>query len=605
MSAASNPPELSPGESSGVIKIPSLAQESDPASLSGRFTRVPPEEELEGDLVDRVLGNYRLGRSLGGRGLCTVYEARALAGGDKRFAVKVLRNANFNQAALDIVQRRFVQEARVASRLHHPHICDVVDFGTTDGLAYMVAEFLEGESLRETLRRHGPLPWTRVLPMFLHICDALEAAHAQGVIHRDLKPSNCFRVRSAAGDDFIKVLDFGLARIVDEDLPEGLLAGGVLLSTPEYMAPELIRGAKPDPRVDIYGVGVLLYELLTGTCPFKSGKQTTVLAMQLLDTAIPPRRVAPDANIPSVVERVILKALSKAPEERYQNVMEMRVALLDDTRITRAPVTESGVRRRPPATSITAARSVSSAIVPRESSVGMTVALALVAAGLLGWVFAGTPGLSLLTGEAEGPAPSTGGAPPATAPKAPEVKVPPPVKTDPAKVEGPPVDAKVAPPPVEAKVEAPPVEAKVEGPPVEAKVEGPPVEPDKAPPDTKAGAATKSGKAGSKEPVNFDIEDDPGAPIEVSEAQIDGLLRPYRPAASQCGRQHDVPLETDVHFKLMLSADGRLTNIKPVGRPASDPAVQCMVDLIKDAKLEVPAGSKFKHAFFDYSFRVY
>ncbi len=598
MSAASNPPELSPGESSGVIKIPSLAQESDPASLSGRFTRVPPEEELEGDLVDRVLGNYRLGRSLGGRGLCTVYEARALAGGDKRFAVKVLRNANFNQAALDIVQRRFVQEARVASRLHHPHICDVVDFGTADGLAYLVAEFLEGESLRETLRRHGPLPWTRVLPMFLHICDALEAAHAQGVIHRDLKPSNCFRIRSAAGDDFIKVLDFGLARIVDEDLPEGLLAGGVLLSTPEYMAPELIRGAKPDPRVDIYGVGVLLYELLTGTCPFKSGKQTTVLAMQLLDTAIPPRRVAPDANIPSVVERVILKALSKAPEERYQNVMEMRVALLDDTRITRLPPTESGVRRRPPASSITAARSIS-AVVPRESSVGMTVALALVAAGLLGWVFAGTPGLSLLTGEA----PSEP-APPVTAPKAPEVKAPAPAKTDPIKAEPPP-DAKVELPPPDAKVEPPPPDAKVEPPP-DAKVE-PPVELGKAPPppETKTGAATKSGKTGPKEPVNFDIEDDPGAPIEVSEAQIDNLLRPYRPAASQCGRQHDVPLETDVHFKLMLSADGRLSSIKPVGRAASDPAVQCMIDLIKDVKLEVPAGSKFKHAFFDYSFRVY
>lgn len=399
MDPSPNTHEPAPGESSGVIKIPSLAQEADPAARSGHgYPKV--EADDPDDLVDRVLGNYRLVRPLGGRGLATVYEARATAGGDRRFAIKVLRNANFNRGALDVVQRRFVQEARVASRLHQPHIADVVDFGIEAGLAYIVMEYLEGESLRETLSRHGPLPWTRVLPMFLHICDALEAAHAQGVIHRDLKPSNVYRVRHATSDDYVKVVDFGLARIVDEDLPEGLLAGGVLLSTPEYMAPELIRGAKPDPRVDIYGVGVLLYELLTGSCPFKSGKQTTVLAMQLLDTPIPPRRVAPDANIPGVVERVILKALSKAPEERYQNIMELRLALLDDTRLGRAE--SSAVRKA--ATGST--RSVSAPIPVKESSVGVTIILALIAAGLIAWVFAGTPGLEYLTGAPPpGPAP--------------------------------------------------------------------------------------------------------------------------------------------------------------------------------------------------------
>ncbi|MFY0536679.1 serine/threonine-protein kinase [Nannocystis pusilla] len=394
MDPSSHSHEPAPGESSGVIKIPSLAQEADPASRSGTgFAKVVEPDDPD-DLVDRVLGNYRLVRPLGGRGLSSVYEARAAAGGDRRFAVKILRNANFNRGALDVVQRRFVQEARVASRLHHPHIGDVVDFGIEAGLAYIVMEYLEGESLRETLSRHGPLPWTRVLPMFLHICDALEAAHAQGVIHRDLKPSNVYRVRHATSDDYVKVVDFGLARIVDEDLPEGLLAGGVLLSTPEYMAPELIRGAKPDPRVDIYAVGVLLYELLTGSCPFKSGKQTTVLAMQLLDTPIPPRRVAPDANIPGVVERVILKALSKAPEERYQNIMELRLALLDDTRIGRTEA--AAIRTKALSGPSRSAASTSAAV--KESSVGVTIVLALIAAGLIAWVFAGTPGLEFLTG---------------------------------------------------------------------------------------------------------------------------------------------------------------------------------------------------------------
>jgi serine/threonine-protein kinase len=579
--AKSDTHDPAPGESSGVIKIPSLAQEADPASLSGRFQKLSDEDDTIEDMSGRVLGAYRLLRPLGGRGLTTVYEARLQSGTDKRLALKVLRNANFNAAALDVVQRRFVQEARIAARLHHPHICDVVDFGIADGLAYMAMEYLEGESLRETLRRHGPLPWTRVLPMFLHICDALEAAHAQGVIHRDLKPSNCFRVRHATGDDFIKVVDFGLARIVDEDLPEGLLAGGVLLSTPEYMAPELIRGAKPDPRVDIYGVGVLLYELLTGTCPFKSEKQTTVLAMQLLDAAVPPRRVAPDANIPGVVERVILKALSKAPEERFQNIMEMRVALLDDTRMMKVDPASSGTARRRAITHAGSARSMSGAAIPRDSSVGVTIVLGLIAAGLVGWVLAGTPGLSMLTGN------------PPVAPQPQPQPQPQPV---------------VAPPVARPDGATPP-----EGPPSEAEPETPPEGPvpdaraadTSAPPAEQPARPSKTDGTGPKEQINFDIVEDPSAPTEIAPQQIDELLRPYRPAASQCGKQNGLAVATAVELKFMVTADGKLANIRPVGRPADDPTALCMIDVIRDAKLAVPAGSKFKHAFFDYAFTIY
>lgn len=598
MDPSSHTLEPAPGESSGVIKIPSLAQEADPASRSGnRFAKLAEPDEPD-DLIERTVGNYRLVRSLGGRGLATVYEARAVAGGDRRFAVKVLRNANFNRGALDVVQRRFVQEARVASRLHHPHIGDVVDFGTDAGLAYIVTELLEGESLRETLTRHGPLPWTRVLPMFLHICDALEAAHAQGVIHRDLKPSNVYRVRHASSDDYVKVVDFGLARIVDEDLPEGLLAGGVLLSTPEYMAPELIRGSKPDPRVDIYAVGVLLYELLTGSCPFKSGKQTTVLAMQLLDTPIPPRRVAPDANIPGVVERVILKALSKAPEERYQNIMELRLALLDDNRIGRAEA--SAVPAKISSGPIKSATSGSAPV--KESSVGVTIVLALIAAGLIAWVLVGTPGLEYVTGAPPpGPAPMVAPAA-AVAP----LDGQPPAATDPRVLETtPPVPSQD--PPIEAAGEPQEPPPEPDDPPVALPSTPPEPLPPSHPEPTalKAGRTIKSSETSAKEPVNYDIVDDPNEATVVTEGQIDDLLKPFRPAAAQCGRQHGVELESTVTFKFMLTKDGRLTQIKPVGRPASDPAAVCMIELIRDARLPVPAGSSFKHAFFDYGFRVY
>jgi serine/threonine-protein kinase len=552
----------------------------DPAALSGSDYKLaddpvaePAPVNEETGLVGRELGTYRLVRPLGGAGMCKVYLAEQTAGDHKQFAVKVLRNANFNQAALDVVQKRFVHEARVASRLHHPHIVDVVDFGISDGLAYVVTEYLDGESLRETLARHGPLPWTRVLPMFLHICDALEAAHARGTLHRDLKPSNCFRVRHATGDDYIKVCDFGLARIVDEDLPEGLLAGGVLLSTPEYMAPELIRGVKPDARVDIYGVGVLLYELLTGTCPFKSGKQTTVLAMQLLDTAIPPRRVAPDANIPSSVERVIMRALSKQPEDRFQSIADMRAALLDDTRLLKTPAPAGGRR---PTSSLS--RSMEASAVQQRGGVGMTVVLALIAAGLVAWVLAGTPGI----GGAAPPAP----APPVVAPAPTKTPPPAPVKTTPP-----------APEPAPAPMTATPEPAP---------------EPTPTPTRTAAGDAKKpardrpAGTGGAKEPVNYDIVDDPSAPTEVSEAQIDGLLRPLRPSASECGKTHGLPVGGQIGVKMLLASDGRLTNVRPTDRPAGDPAFQCVAGLLRGVKLDVPAGQKgFTSAFFDYTFSVY
>lgn len=593
MSAPPDTYEPAPGESSGVIRVPSISAEDDPAALSGADYRLHDEPPApapgpgnDDDLIGRELGTYRLLRNLGGAGMSRVYLAEQPAG-NKQFAVKVLRNANFNQGALDVVARRFVQEARVASRLHHPHIVDVVDFGVADGLAYLVMEHLDGESLRETLRRHGPLPWTRVLPMFLHICDALEAAHAKGVIHRDLKPSNCFRVRHATGDDFIKVCDFGVARIIDEDLPDGLLAGGVLLATPEYMAPELIRGAKPDPRVDIYGVGVLLYELLTGTCPFQSGKQTTVLAMQLLDTAIPPRRVAPEANIPSSVERVIMRALSKQPEERFQNVADMRGALLDDTRLYKAVAAAETPSARRRVSGPNATRSVSAmSMQAARGGVGMTIVLALIAAGLIAWVLAGTPGI----GVAEVPPPVTTPQPaPAALAPTPAPIITPPPRPEPDEVhELPPGDPEPEPEPEEPKP------AEVAPPAPAGKTEG-----------KKPEGKKKPAQPEVDEPVNYDIEDDPNAPTEVTGAQIDEVLRPYRPAASECGKKNGVPLGTDIAVKMLLASDGKLTNLQATDRPQSDPAVQCIIDVVKGAKLEKAGSFKFTSAFFNYSFKVY
>lgn len=603
MAPPSHTYEPAPGESSGVIRVPSMVGDEDPAALSGTEYSLVTEAVVAGgnpedeDLIGRELGTYRLLRCLGGSGLSRVYVAEQ-ATGSKKFAVKVLRNENFKPAALDVVQRRLVAEARAASRLHHPHIVDVVDFGISDGFAYLVMEHLDGESLRETLKRHGPLPWTRVLPMFLHICDALEAAHARGVIHRDLKPSNCFRVRHSSGDDFIQVADFGLARIVDEDLPDGLLAGGVLLTTPEYMAPELIRGSKPDPRVDIYGVGVLLYELLTGMCPFQSGKQTTVLAMQLLDTAVPPRRVAPEANIPSSVERVIMRALNKQPEERFQSIAEMRAALLDDTRGEKLTPAEAAMRRR--LAGFNSTRSMTAVpVAAARGGVGMTVVLALVAAGLVGWVLAGTPGIHGPEA-ATPPMPTPASAPP---PPTPTAMVPEPLpepRAVPGEVLAPPVIEPDTPEPPDERAPGEQDGAAAAG--AGAVGEGPAGEP---PPVQPPKVDLKKSPRAPDEPVNYDIVEDPQEPTEVSASQIDDLLRPLRPAAAMCGKKHGVPLGTDIGIKMILASDGRLTSVRAVDRPADDPALLCILALVKGVRLEVPGQTRFTSALFDYSFKVY
>ncbi|HEY0133281.1 MAG TPA: hypothetical protein VGB85_04350, partial [Nannocystis sp.] len=330
----------------------------------------------------------------------------------------------------------------------------------------------------------------------------------------------------------------------------------------------------------IYGVGVLLYELLTGTCPFSSGKQTTVLAMQLLDTAIPPRRVAPEANIPGAVERVIMRALSKDPEDRFHSVADMRAALLDDTRVHKTvPPADSSRTRR------TLSRSV--AVVPAKArgGVGMTIALALVAAGLIGWVLAGTPGL----GEPD-PVPVLA-PPPVVAPPTPVTVIPTPTRPDP-----------------EPEPHIPTPEDVVEPAPTTASTTPAPTpEPAAAveTPTKKPAGKKKSGDPATKEPVNFDFEDEPDAGTEVSPAQIDEALRPLRPAAAECGKNNGVPLGTDIGVKMLLASDGKLTNVRPTDRPVTDPAVQCIVELIKGTKIAPAAGGKFTSAFFDYSFKVY
>lgn len=268
---------------------------------------------------------YRLGRLLGQGGMACVYLGEDTRLG-KAVAVKVLHR---EYALQPKVVQRFSQEARAISRVRHPNVVDVTDHGITpDGTVYLVMELLQGEDLSTTLEREGPLPWSRLGPIALQICAALATVHRAGIVHRDIKPSNCYRVRVAGNPDVIKVLDFGIAKVLEGPAPGAPQSTtGSLLGTPEYMAPELPKGLRPDARVDIYSLGVLIYKLLTGSAPFTGEGYMVLLTRHMFDPVEAPRQRAPERDIPPAVEAIVLRALAKERDDRWPSMVALADAI--------------------------------------------------------------------------------------------------------------------------------------------------------------------------------------------------------------------------------------------------------------------------------------
>ncbi|MBL9103635.1 MAG: protein kinase [Myxococcales bacterium] len=253
---------------------------------------------------------YRVIRSLGDGGMGEVVLAEHLSLG-KRVAIKLMHPQYVGD---EVTEQRFLLETRAAARIHHDNVVGITDFGrTADGRMFFVMEYLDGEDLARTLRREGPLPWRRALHMVWHVTRAMGEAHRRGVIHRDIKPGNCFRVTCNGDPDWIKVLDFGLAKFFrKQDLLRGpVTQAGVVLGTPGYMAPELEAGMPPDPRVDLYSIGVLLVRLMTGKLPDEGG-------MKLL---------AEQADAPLALHKLLAKALREDPDERFQTAEGLEEAI--------------------------------------------------------------------------------------------------------------------------------------------------------------------------------------------------------------------------------------------------------------------------------------
>ncbi len=265
---------------------------------------------LLGKVID---GRYEILHAIGEGGMGVVYKARQTSI-DRMVAVKMLssdvaKDRNWVQ--------RFYNEAKACSRLHHPNTIRIFDFGQTrEGQLFMAMELLEGLSLRQVIAQQSPIDPERVLKIVIQCCASLSEAHNLGIIHRDIKADNVFLIDLPGSRDHVKLLDFGVAKLMMTE--EFATQVGVVFGTPEYMSPEQGRGEPLTPRSDLYGVGILAYEMLTGSVPFRDAVPTTVLQMHLKSTVppLPPR-------VPGSVQQLVMRALEKDPSRRFATAAAM------------------------------------------------------------------------------------------------------------------------------------------------------------------------------------------------------------------------------------------------------------------------------------------
>ncbi len=287
----------------------------------------PPDED---PLVGQTLDNtYEITRVLGEGGMGRVYEARHARLHKKRFAIKVLHQDMARQP--DIVTR-FQREAEASSAISHPNVVDVYDVNVTgDGQPYIVAELLQGEQFGDYLERLGRVPVPDAVHVLRQVCQALGAAHAQGIVHRDVKPENVFLTGNIneVADARVKVLDFGISKVAGSGTE--LTKTGTVMGTPDYMAPEQARGDKVDARVDIYAAGAILYRAVTGKKPFGGLDPMATLTAVLVKE--PERPSAIDPTIPLTLEMVIQRAMAKKAADRYATMAEFdqELAAFDTT----------------------------------------------------------------------------------------------------------------------------------------------------------------------------------------------------------------------------------------------------------------------------------
>ncbi len=272
------------------------------------------------DLTGQSFGRYHLVEKLGEGGMAVVYKAF-----DTRLecdvAVKVIRLDNLPQNSIDNTLKRFEREAKAVARLTHANIVKVTDYGHFEETPYLVMEYLPSGTMKDYLHKNGQIPWQHAVTLIVPIAEALAYAHSMKVLHRDVKPSNILLTQTMQP----MLTDFGIAKIVDEENPQELTGTGIAIGTPEYMAPEQVTSKTTDARADIYAMGVVFYEMVTGRRPFEADTPMAVLFKHASEPLPRPSSLVND--LPVNVENFIFKATAKDPNERYQSMDEFVAAL--------------------------------------------------------------------------------------------------------------------------------------------------------------------------------------------------------------------------------------------------------------------------------------
>lgn len=274
-----------------------------------------------------VAGQFRIVERIGSGGMGAVYKAEQ-PDMNRHVAIKILHPRYLGRA--DLVSR-FRREARAMSHLSHPNTARVFLYGQLeDGACYFVMEYLAGRNLAQVVRAEGPMKAARAVAVMSQACAALDEAHRAGIIHRDLKPENIFLTTQGGITDFPKVLDFGLAKVTEKQMKPGsmiLTREGMVFGTPEFMSPEQARGKTLDARSDIYSLGIIIYELLTGKLPFEAKQPIEFIQLHVNEPPIPLSQRVEGLYFPPGLEAVVMRTLAKDPDDRYASAAEFGAAL--------------------------------------------------------------------------------------------------------------------------------------------------------------------------------------------------------------------------------------------------------------------------------------
>ena len=299
---------------------PSVVQAA-PGAQSAEEALLAESDDL---LIGKTFANkYRIETLLGEGGMAKVYLATHLSL-EKQVVIKLMNN-NLSSKERETSYKRFAQEIKVTAKLTHPNLVSVFDDGEINSRPYLVMEYIKGESLRSYIARTGKMDLREAINIISQACAGLHEAHSQGVVHRDLKPENLMLRDQSDRPDWVKVVDFGIAHLKQGG--SKLTATGIAVGTVDYMSPEYLQDKPIDHRADIYAMGIMLFELITGVCPFEAEACEAVLAKHLFSRPMPPSSHRKDMQPGCQLDMICEKALEKDPNERFQSTLDMRKAL--------------------------------------------------------------------------------------------------------------------------------------------------------------------------------------------------------------------------------------------------------------------------------------